>query len=54
LTPEQREVVELRLAGLTGPEIAAAVGRSHGAVRALQFRAYQQLRTLLSTEEVTR
>jgi RNA polymerase sigma-70 factor (ECF subfamily) len=54
LTPEQREVVELRLAGLTGPEIAKALGRSHGAVRALQFRAYQQLRTFLSTEEVTR
>jgi RNA polymerase sigma-70 factor (ECF subfamily) len=54
LTPEQRDVVELRLAGLTGPEIAAVLDRSHGAVRALQFRAYQQLRTFLTTEEVTR
>lgn len=54
LTPEQREVVELRLAGLKGPEIAEALGRSHGAVRALQYRAWQQLRTLLTTEEVTK
>ncbi len=52
LTSEQRDVVELRLAGLKGPEIAEALGRSHGAVRALQFRAYQHLRTLLTTEEV--
>jgi RNA polymerase sigma-70 factor (ECF subfamily) len=54
LTPEQRDVVELRLAGLSGPEIAVALGRSHGAVRALQFRAYQQLRTFLTAEEVNR
>lgn len=53
LTPEQREVVELRLSGLNGPEIAEALDRTPGSVRALQFRAYQQLRTLLTTEEVT-
>ncbi len=53
LTSEQREVVELRLAGLSGPEIAEALGRSHGAVRALQFRAYQQLRILLDPKQVT-
>jgi RNA polymerase sigma-70 factor (ECF subfamily) len=53
LTPDQREVVELRLSGLNGPEIAEALGRSPGSVRALQFRAYQQLRSLLTTEEVT-
>lgn len=52
LTPEQREVVELRLSGLNGPEIAEALDRSPGAVRALQFRAYQRLRALLATEEV--
>lgn len=53
LTPEQREVVELRLAGLSGPEIAEALGRTPGSVRALQFRAYQHLRTYLTADEVT-
>lgn len=52
LTPEQREVVELRLSGMTGPEVAEALGRSHGSVRALQFRAYQHLRALLASHEV--
>jgi RNA polymerase sigma-70 factor (ECF subfamily) len=52
LTPDQREVVELRLSGLDGPEIAEALDRTPGSVRALQFRAYQHLRALLTTEEV--
>jgi RNA polymerase sigma-70 factor (ECF subfamily) len=43
----QRRVVELRLAGLTGPEIAAALGRSHNAVRSEQRRALATLRELL-------
>ena len=47
LSPEQREIVELRLAGLTGIEIATALERSPGAVRAAQFRAYARLRELL-------
>ena len=47
LSEEQRHVLELRLAGLTGPEIAAALGRSHGAVRTTQCRALTQLRRLL-------
>jgi RNA polymerase sigma-70 factor (ECF subfamily) len=47
LPEEQRQVLELRLAGLTGPEIAAALGRSHGAVRTTQCRALTQLRRLL-------
>jgi RNA polymerase sigma-70 factor (ECF subfamily) len=47
LPDEQRQVVELRLAGLNGPEIAAALGRSHTAVRASQRRALIRLRTLL-------
>lgn len=54
LTPEQRDVVELRLSGMSGPEIAEILGRSPGAVRALQFRAYQHLRTLLASHEVTK
>ncbi|MBX3069156.1 MAG: sigma-70 family RNA polymerase sigma factor [Thermomicrobiales bacterium] len=50
LTSDQREVVELRLAGLTGIEIAQALGKRHGAVRATQFRAYQRLREILANE----
>ena len=40
-------MLELRLAGLTGPEIAAALGRSHSAVRTTQCRALSQVRRLL-------
>jgi RNA polymerase sigma-70 factor, ECF subfamily len=47
LPEEQRRVVELRLAGLTGPEIALALGRSHESVRTTQRRALARLRTLL-------
>ena len=50
LTPDQQRVVALRLAGLTGPEIAAVIGREHGAVKSLQFRAYQRLRQLLDDD----
>jgi RNA polymerase sigma factor (sigma-70 family) len=44
LTDEQRRVIELRLAGLTGPEIAETLGIGHGAVRSLQRRALMRLR----------
>jgi RNA polymerase sigma-70 factor (ECF subfamily) len=47
LPAEQRQIVELRLAGLTGPEIAAVLGRSLAAVKVGQFRAYARLRVLL-------
>lgn len=47
LSEEQRLVVELRLAGLSGAEISAATGRSHGAVRSAQHRALRRLRELL-------
>ena len=47
LSDDQRRVVELRLAGLSGPEIAAVLGRSHGAIKMLQFRAIDRLRELL-------
>jgi len=47
LTTDQRNVVELRVAGLTGPEVATALGLSLGAVKSLQFRAYARLRDLL-------
>ena len=47
LSAEQRQVVELRMAGMTGPEIAQALGRSHDSVRTTQRRALAQIRTLL-------
>jgi RNA polymerase sigma-70 factor, ECF subfamily len=47
LPEQQRRIVELRLAGLTGPEVAAALGRSHDSVRTTQRRALARLRTLL-------
>lgn len=49
LTDEQREVVLLRIvAGLGVDEVAAALGKRPGAVRALQHRALGQLRKKLS------
>ena len=53
LSDDQREVVELRLSGLTGPEIAASLGKSHAAVKMLQLRAVQKLRTLMSSSRST-
>lgn len=50
LTPDQRDVVELRLNGLTGAEIATVLGKRPGAIRATQFRAYQRLRELITAE----
>ena len=47
LPDEQRRVVELRLAGLTGPEVATTLGRSHNSVRTTQRRALARLRTIL-------
>jgi RNA polymerase sigma-70 factor, ECF subfamily len=50
LTEEQRQVVELRLAGLNGPEIASALGISHAAVRTAQRRALLRLRALMDID----
>jgi RNA polymerase sigma factor (sigma-70 family) len=50
LTPEQQRIVALRLSGLTGPEIAAIVGRETQAVKSMQFRAYARLRRWLGDE----
>ena len=47
LSDEQRHIVELRLSGLNGAEIAAALGRTHSAIKSSQFRAYCKLRELL-------
>ena len=52
LTPDQRHVVELRLAGLTSPEIASVLGTTTGAVKASQSRAYARLRTALAPEHI--
>ena len=51
LLPDQRRILELRLAGLTSKEIAAALGRTPNAVDQAQFRALSRLRTLLSAAE---
>jgi RNA polymerase sigma-70 factor (ECF subfamily) len=53
LTPDQRQVIELRLAGLTGAEIGAALGRSQGSVAVAQHRAMRRLRQLLTPNQQT-
>jgi RNA polymerase sigma-70 factor, ECF subfamily len=47
LNPDQRDLLELRLAGLNDAEIARVLGRSHDAVRKEQSRAIQRLRSLV-------
>lgn len=54
LPEQQRRVVELRLAGLTGPEVARVLGRSHESVRTTQRRALVRLRTLLGVAATDR
>ena len=50
LPADQRRVLELRLAGLTGREIASVLGRSHGSVRMIQVRAAARLRDLYQAQ----
>jgi RNA polymerase sigma-70 factor (ECF subfamily) len=50
LPADQRRTVELRLAGLTGPETAAVLGKSHGAVKIAQHRAFVRLRELIGSD----
>jgi RNA polymerase sigma-70 factor (ECF subfamily) len=52
LPERQRRIVELRLAGLTGIEIASAMGMTHGAVKSAQARAYSTLRGLLRDQHL--
>jgi RNA polymerase sigma-70 factor (ECF subfamily) len=47
----QREIVLLRLAGLTTEEIGAALGKRNDAVRAAHSRAVQQLRRVITHDE---
>lgn len=49
LTDQQREIVNLRLAGLTGNDIARITGLSLSAVKSTQVRAYSRLRSLMSS-----
>ena len=51
LPPEQRRILELRLAGLTGPEIAAVLGRSLGSVKIAQVRAFTRLRGIVAAPD---
>lgn len=50
LSEPQRQVVELRLAGLSDSEIGRILDKSEGAVRATQFRAVTRLRELIANE----
>jgi RNA polymerase sigma-70 factor, ECF subfamily len=54
LPRDQRRVVELRVAGLKGREIATELGRSHEAVRMLQHRALDQLASALMSPDQSR
>jgi len=47
LPAAQRQIIELRLAGLTSAEIATALSISRPAVKSAQTRAYARLRQLL-------
>jgi RNA polymerase sigma factor (sigma-70 family) len=54
LAPRQRDVVVLRLfAQLTVDEIAAALGKSPGAIKGLQRRGYAAIARLIEQEGVT-
>jgi RNA polymerase sigma-70 factor, ECF subfamily len=48
LSPDQRGVIELRLAGLTSAEIGQALGRTPGWVDVAQFRALARLRAVIA------
>lgn len=53
LVPDQRDVLLLRLVGgFTVEEVATALGKSPGAVKALQRRGLEALRRILSAEGV--
>jgi RNA polymerase sigma-70 factor (ECF subfamily) len=51
LSPDQREVLLLRMAaGLTAPEVAATLGKTTGAVKALQHRGLASLARILGLQ----
>jgi RNA polymerase sigma-70 factor (ECF subfamily) len=51
LTPTQRRIVELRLGGLTGQEIADRLGMSLAATKSAQYRAFARLRDAMQRAE---
>jgi RNA polymerase sigma-70 factor (ECF subfamily) len=51
LAPDQRAVVELRLADLTGPEIANVLSRSLGSVKIAQHRGFRRLALLMGADD---
>ena len=55
LSPEQRQVLLLRTAGgLTAPQVAATLGKTTGAVKALQHRGVASLARVLGVTNDTR
>jgi len=50
LRPDDRQILELRRAGLTGREIAAALGIGHEAAKKCQLRAMDRIRAELTTQ----
>ena len=50
LPARERQVLELRHAGLTGTEIGKVLGCQTGAVGVAQFRAIRKLRALLQAD----
>lgn len=54
LAPDQRDVLLLRVLGeLTVEEVATVIGKSPGAVKALQRRGLAAVKLMLSKEGVT-
>ena len=53
LPDRDRDVVELRLAGFSGEEIAQTLNCSREAVRAAHYRAMQRMRALVNAEGIT-
>ncbi len=51
LPANHREIIELRLAGLTTNEVGDALGMTRSAVKSAQSRAYKRLRELLAPPE---
>ena len=47
LKPDDRDLLDLRLQGLTDREIAVSLNRSHGAIRVAQHRMVKRLRDCL-------
>lgn len=50
LSEQERTLLELRLAGLNDREIAEVTGKSHGAVRTMQYRTVMRLRTMMGLD----